>query len=205
MDDKPDPAETFDTRARRRRLTPRFDRVAWLEAALEVLAQEGNSKLRIENLSRDLGVTRGSFYHHFNSREEFIAALAEYWVETTTEQTNAKIASLDIPAAERLLTLMQMIREHRLDRYDIAFRSWAAQNPKVAEQVRRVDLVRHKFVRELFAEMGFEGADLDDRVRMWLVYECSKGTVGAPEGVEDDEEFLRRRFNFFTQPVSDRE
>lgn len=45
---------------------PRFHREAWLAAALDVLAEEGQAKLRIDKLAGDLGVTKGSFYHHFD-------------------------------------------------------------------------------------------------------------------------------------------
>ena len=191
---------TRRSRAQRKERQPRFDREAWLESAIEVLATEGQAKLRVENLSRELGVSRGSFYHHFKDREDFVDAIVEYWSDVFTETVNAEVEGLDASPSEQLLILMKMIRAERLDRYDIAFRSWAAQDARVAEQVRKVDLSRHALVRSLFEQMGFEGPELDDRVRMWLVYECSKGTVGAPEGVEDDEDFLMRRFEFFTRP-----
>jgi AcrR family transcriptional regulator len=62
---------------------PRFDREAWLEAALEVLARQGQAKLRVETLARQLGVTKGSFYHHFKNREAFLKALLAYWAEAS--------------------------------------------------------------------------------------------------------------------------
>jgi len=63
----------------------------------------------------------------------------------------------------RLLLLMQIIEQNALDRYDVAFRSWAAQDSAIAADAHRVDQSRREFVTALFAEMGFEGNELDER------------------------------------------
>jgi Transposase DDE domain len=42
----------------------------------------------------------------------------------------------------------------RSDRYDIAFRSWAAQEPSVAKGVRKVDLARSDWIRAFVTERG---------------------------------------------------
>ena len=39
-----------------------ISREEWLEKALEVVSREGGAKLRINNLVKDVGVTKGSFY-----------------------------------------------------------------------------------------------------------------------------------------------
>ena len=37
----------------------------WLDAGLELLADEGAPAVTIERLTGKLGVTKGSYYHHF--------------------------------------------------------------------------------------------------------------------------------------------
>ena len=49
---------------------PQQTRDGWIEAALAVLVEEGIEAVQITQLSKRLGVTRGSFYWHFGSREE---------------------------------------------------------------------------------------------------------------------------------------
>lgn len=181
----------------------RFDREAWLQAAMDVLAQEGQAKLRIENLVKKLGVTRGSFYHHFESKDAFVRAIVDYWAKTFTEQVNARFKDLDLPASEKLLLLMQMIDREGLDRYDIAFRSWAAQEPTVAEVVRKVDLLRFEFVKQLFAEMGFKDTELSDRVQLFLVFVSSQRTIHVPEDATADPDKIVRLHALFTQPGPD--
>ena len=70
--------------AKKRQLTPRYSREDWLHKALEVLAAKGPSQLNIGALCKALGVTRGSFYWHFEDRKDFIHELLELWHEEYT-------------------------------------------------------------------------------------------------------------------------
>ncbi len=182
----------------RRETKPRFDREAWLAAALEVLAKEGQARLKIERLAADLGVTKGSFYHHFANRDDFVDAVVEYWATAFTERVIQEVGVGKAPARQRLLRLMEAIRRDGLDRYDIAFRSWAAQDERVAEAVRKIDNERYRFVRGLFSEIGFEGAELEERVRVWLVFHSAQRTVYVPELCQSSET-TRRLHAFFLQ------
>src|SRR5258705_11294431 len=51
----------------------------YYDAALEVLAQLGFKGLNIGVLCKRLGVTSGSFYHHFGSWQGFVAAVLDFW------------------------------------------------------------------------------------------------------------------------------
>ena len=42
----------------------------WAQAALEQIAEQGVAAVAVEPLARRLGVTKGSFYWHFPSRED---------------------------------------------------------------------------------------------------------------------------------------
>jgi AcrR family transcriptional regulator len=179
---------------------PRFHKEAWLSAAMEVLAREGQAKLRVDNLAGQLGVTKGSFYHHFKGRDDFVQSLLDYWSRTFTDNVIAAARAMEGSPEERLLNVMRMIEREDLDRYDIAFRSWAAQDPSVAKGVRQVDLARYRFIRSLFAEMGFEGAELEDRVRIWLVFQSAQRTVYLPKRSGNVEDVIIRLHTFFTQP-----
>lgn len=178
----------------------RFHREAWLAAALDVLAEEGQAKLRIVKLAADLGVTKGSFYHHFKSRDDFVEKLLDYWSRNHTDRTIKEIGALRVSARERVLEMMRLIVRERLDRYDIALRSWAAQEPSVAAMVREVDMKRHQFCRSLFAEMGFEGAELEFRTYAFLAYQVGKSVIFVPQAVRDPDERLKWAERFFANP-----
>lgn len=52
-----------------------------LNAALQMIRSKGYSATRIEDVCGAAGLTKGSFFHHFSTKEELAVAAAEYWSE----------------------------------------------------------------------------------------------------------------------------
>ena len=50
-----------------------------LDAALHVIRAKGYTATRIEDVCETAGLTKGSFFHHFKSKEELALAAADYW------------------------------------------------------------------------------------------------------------------------------
>lgn len=50
-----------------------------LDATLKVVRTKGYSATRIEDVCAEAGLTKGSFFHHFKSKEDLALAAAEYW------------------------------------------------------------------------------------------------------------------------------
>jgi AcrR family transcriptional regulator len=155
---------------------PRLTKEAWLEGALVTLAHDGGAKLRIDTLTKELGVSKGSFYWHFENREEFVRCLLNYWHETTTLVVPQHLGVTGT-AEERLLELIRLVFERKLTRYDLAIRSWAVQEPDIRPLVRRTDVFRLNFVRTLFEEMGFDESNADMRARSLVTYAAMYGAV----------------------------
>jgi TetR/AcrR family transcriptional regulator, transcriptional repressor for nem operon len=55
-----------------------------LEAALSVIRSKGYAATAVDDLCTAAGVTKGAFFHHFNSKEELAVAAADHWSETTS-------------------------------------------------------------------------------------------------------------------------
>lgn len=60
-------------------------RTRLLEAARDVIRAKGYAATSVEDLCARAAVTKGSFFHHFASKEALGVAAAVYWAETTTE------------------------------------------------------------------------------------------------------------------------
>ena len=56
-----------------------------LEAAIRVIRAKGYNATRIEDVCEAAGLTKGSFFHHFKSKEDLALAAAEYWRVMTGE------------------------------------------------------------------------------------------------------------------------
>jgi TetR/AcrR family transcriptional regulator, transcriptional repressor for nem operon len=54
-----------------------------LNAALHVIRAKGYSATRIEDICETAGLTKGSFFHHFDGKEALALAAADYWIEGT--------------------------------------------------------------------------------------------------------------------------
>jgi TetR/AcrR family transcriptional repressor of nem operon len=54
-----------------------------LDAALHVIRAKGYSATRVEDVCEAAGLTKGSFFHHFDSKEALALAAADYWIEGT--------------------------------------------------------------------------------------------------------------------------
>ena len=178
----------------------RLTRERWLSAALEVVAQKGGAKLRVRDLVQNLGVSTGSFYWHFRSRDEFVAKLVDYWGREFTSRVVEHMADVEGDPRKRLLLLMEYLLEHDFAHYDVAIRAWAAQEPAVASRVRRVDQLRLGVVRSLFKEMGFSGKELEMRTSTFVVFHSLELGFLVHASKKERRRHLRARHTFFTKP-----
>lgn len=182
---------------------PRLVRQDWIDAGIERLAHEGIGAVSVERLAGQLDVTRGSFYHHFNHREELLRAMLDYWAERWTYRIREQLAGLDLDPGTTLLALMRLIRVEGASRYDAPFRAWALHDDLARQVVERVDRVRLDFIRSLFEGLGFTGLDLENRTRLFLYYEAADPAMLNQPPAEQDEALLLLRHRLLTTPRTD--
>lgn len=58
-------------------------RTKLLDAALQVVRTKGYSATRIDDVCAAAGLTKGSFFHHFRSKEDLALAAVARWTEVT--------------------------------------------------------------------------------------------------------------------------
>ena len=58
-------------------------KVKLLDAALGTIRKKGYASASVDELCAGAGVSKGSFFHHFKTKEDLAAAAADYWSETT--------------------------------------------------------------------------------------------------------------------------
>ena len=178
----------------------RLNREEWLSRALEILSGEGKAKLRIDLLTKSLGVTKGSFYWHFRDRADFVKSLAEYWAKYSTDQVIEEVNQSQDTASDRLLKLMDFLCRKDFGKYDVSMRAWAAQEPEVARIVKKVDKQRYAFVRSIFVELGFKGQELEMRTRTFVVFHSLELGSFARGTKKERLKLLKLRHAFFTRP-----
>jgi TetR/AcrR family transcriptional repressor of nem operon len=55
-----------------------------LDAAVHVVRQKGYASTTVDDLCKEAGVTKGAFFHHFESKEDLGVAAAQYWNDFTS-------------------------------------------------------------------------------------------------------------------------
>ena len=160
-------------------------RSQWLSAGLDALRKGGVGAVRVERLAADVGVTKGSFYHHFRDRGALLEALLEFWSREMTDAEFERIQGLRDGESgrelrARLLALAEDVLEKGMGRYDPALRAWARADPKVAAAVAQVDRRRVRALAGLFEEGGFSAAEARTRARIFYTFLLGEPQVRTP-------------------------
>ena len=155
-------------------------RAQWLNAGLEALRKGGVGSVRVERLAGDVGITKGSFYHHFRDRGALLDAVIEYWSREMTDAEFERIQTLRGGLAARLVALAEDVLEKGMGRYDPAIRAWARGDRKVAAAVAQVDRRRIKALAGFFEEGGFTSAEARTRARTFYTFLLGEPQVRAP-------------------------
>lgn len=142
----------------------------WLNAGLAILAERGAPALTIERVSEALGLSKGSFYHHFGGLAGYrTALLAHYEARTTTRIIDQVEADSRATAEEKLSLLSATVLSHGGDpALEIAMRAWAQQDLQVAAMQQRVDRTRVDYLRGLMTDLG-RNPDLGDLMYLVLI------------------------------------
>lgn len=166
---------------------PRLEKTDWLDFALTELADKGHASLKAQTLAAALGVTRGSFYWHFEDLDAFKRALIDHWTTHTTEELVHAVVREDSAEAQLLGLMSRAFRSGAsLER---AIRAWASTDDYVASLVAAVDWRRITFAEQLLSALGVTEAEV--RARASLLYWAAIGRLmmAQPEdqGLSDDE------------------
>ncbi|MBW0116457.1 TetR/AcrR family transcriptional regulator [Pseudonocardia abyssalis] len=168
----------------------------YFDGAMAILANDGTSGLKIAPLCRALGVTSGSFYHHFGSWAGFVVALLEHW---ETEQT-ARIVALAAATADpgERVTVLKELAATVPHEAEAAIRVWAALDPDVGRAQARVDDERRAAVERVVSgivddpEVARRLAVLGLAVLVGFQQTCVPPVVDVLGGLLDDFEAIVR-------------
>ena len=86
---------------------------AVLDATIQMLEDGGEAAVRLDEVLRVSGISRGSLYHHFGSREGLIEAarLAQFTRSVTEDITVLRRAILESPSRDDLRKRLRLITE----------------------------------------------------------------------------------------------
>lgn len=131
----------------------------YFAGALRLLADEGASGLTVHRLCRSIGVTTGSFYHHFEGLDGFVGEFLEHWErEQTTAHALLAEAARGPADAIAVLKASALGLPHPAE---AAIRVWSHRDQQVASAQARVDERRLEALRGVIGRVVADTDTID--------------------------------------------
>jgi AcrR family transcriptional regulator len=134
-------------------------RAAILQAAETLFAREGYDATGVAEICDEAGVSKGAFYHHFQTKEAVFLELLRNWLDGLSIQLEA-LGRAEGSVSERITSMTYVIQdvlqaaEEGLPIY-LEFWSRALRDP----EVMKITIEPFHRFRDFFAKMLGEGAD----------------------------------------------
>jgi AcrR family transcriptional regulator len=166
-------------------------RLGWLDTGLHVLASEGADALRIDHLAKLLGVTKGSFHHHFAGAGGYKKELLAHFERIAIDALNTAIGEVeaagDAQATMAHLTSLVATIKDRIywPELEVAIRAWATSDSEVRETQERVDSARLAALQRIWRPHVAD--DAAARVAALLPYLVAVGATSIVPPVAADE------------------
>lgn len=182
--------------AQERNQLQRFD---WLWKALEIFIAEGIDAVRITRLAQDLGVTRGSFYWHFQHRKDLIESLVSYWKDKNTPAITEPMARATSLADGIFRFFETCIDTTQFDpRLDLALREWARRSVDIHALVDSEDAARIEALRRFYLRFDYPMPQALIRARVLYYSQISFYALGTRESMQTRLEYTAAYFEAFT-------
>ncbi len=171
----------------------RLSKVEWCEAALATIADGGTAAVSVERLARQLGVTKGSFYWHFEDRAELIRSALDHWADAATRAVIDHLSAIPEPT-ERLRALFAESFGDERSSLDVMLAT-STGDPVVAEVVGRVTRARLDFLTATCRELGLSPARAKRQAHiMYATYlghfQLARVLDGGPDGATPTKPYL---------------
>ncbi|MDO9526729.1 MAG: TetR/AcrR family transcriptional regulator [Gemmobacter sp.] len=187
------PSETGEKRAA-------LGRADWIEAARNALVSGGITDVKVDRLAVDLGISRGSFYWHFASRADLLAAVLHLWEQRNTRPFLEVVENNQTDPRHQMLAYFDIWRaDGSFDpKLDAAVRDWARTAPDVAAAVLDADARRLSVLEVLFLRAGYEPTEALIRARATYYHQIGYFALGIQQTMEERSALLPMYFRVLT-------
>jgi len=143
----------------------RLSAADWEQAALDLIAAQGVSAVAVEPLARQLGVTKGSFYWHFPTREALLMAALERWEKQDIDDLLNQVEPI-ADARARLCELFRRTGREAKSHVIYSALLRALDHPIVQPVMARVSQRRLDFLTRAYRQVGMNRGVAVHRARL---------------------------------------
>lgn len=183
-----------------------LSRDAWLDGAAAAIAEGGFDNVRVLTLAKRLGVTRGSFYWHFNDHAELVVSFLDRWRDRRLGELAYLRKSGDGTETElrRILRLVlsEPARNTRQLRVELAVRDFARRDSYAAKVAADVDRARLEHCSSLLQQVMMDRQQAQDMAL--LLYVATIGGRVVLTSFSDEASAINRIENLIAEIVAAR-
>src|SRR5215470_7843375 len=152
-------------------------RNAILDVALNYIMTKGYEQMTTQDLLEALQISRGAFYHYFDSKQALLMALVERIGEQAEQLVLGIASSREMAAQDKLLRFFAVLDQHKRENLDLVFafmRVWYADENALFRhklylaRIKRLAPWLSQIIQEGVAEGVFTTAYPDHTARMIL-------------------------------------
>jgi AcrR family transcriptional regulator len=139
-------------------------RTAILDVAQHYITTKGYEQMTTQDILEALQISRGAFYHYFDSKEALLIALVERIGEQAEQLVLPIVSDREMLAHDKLMRFFEVMDQHKRANKDLVFafmRIWYADENALFRQklyqarLKRLALLLSKIIQEGVAEGAF--------------------------------------------------
>lgn len=139
-----------------------------LDVAQRLFGRNGYDATSVNHIIAELGMSKGAFYHYFDSKEDLVEALACRFARDTAAQTDSLLRDPTLDAFSKLSAFLATMRRHKVENvhdlratFEPLFR---AENLQLYEKTQRavVEVVRPILTRIIVEGVNEQTFDTPD-------------------------------------------
>jgi len=152
-------------------------RNAILDVAARYITTKGYEQMTTQDILEALQISRGAFYHYFESKQALLMALVERIGEQAEQLVLPIVSDREMPAQDKLLRVFAVLDQYKRANKDLLFafmRVWYADENALFRQklylarVKRLAPLLSQIIQQGVAEGMFTAAYPDQAARMIL-------------------------------------
>ena len=150
-------------------------RNAILDVAMRYIATKGYEQMTTQDILEDLQISRGAFYHYFESKQALLMALVERSGEQAEQLVLPIVSDREMPAQGKLLRVFAVLDQQKRANKDLLFaflRVWYADENALFRQklylarIKRLSPWLSQIIQQGVAEGAFTTAYPGQAARM---------------------------------------
>lgn len=146
------------------------DKNDWIKLGYKRFADQGITGIVIEKMAIKLKVNKSSFYWHFKTRDEFIAAIIEHWIATETEHIINQTESTNDPKEKLEGFLTITFKNDPYLEFIFFLKRYAQKKKHIQVIIDDIDSKRLAYTTKLFEENGYSKADAEIKASIFYKY-----------------------------------